>query len=100
MEAARRGIVALVDGFISAVAALAAVRMDPACRATMAFATALAEEPTSARGGELLETALAAKPALSMGLRLGEGSAAALAVPFLRSAAAVIGQMGTLKDAM
>ena len=35
------------------------------------FATALAEEPSASRGGELLEAALAAKPALSMGLRLG-----------------------------
>lgn len=100
LEAPRRGVVALVDGFISAVAALAAVRMDPACRSTMAFATALAEEPTSARGGQLLEAALAAKPALAMNLRLGECSGAALAVPLLRSAVAVIGQMGTLQEAM
>ena len=35
MEAARRGVVALVDGFISASAALAAARIEPACRSTM-----------------------------------------------------------------
>ena len=96
----RRDGVAVVDGFISAVSALAAARIEPACRATMVFATALAEEPTAAKGGELLESALAAKPALSMGLRLGEGSGAALALPVLRSAAAIIGQMGTLRAAM
>lgn len=100
MEAARRGVVAVVDGFISAVSALAAARIEPACRATMVFATALAEEPTAAKGGALLESALAAKPALSMDLRLGEGSGAALALPMLRSAAAIIGQMGTLRAAM
>ena len=35
-----------------------------------------------------------------MGLRLGEGSAAVLALPLLRSAAAVIGQMATLDEAL
>ena len=54
LEAARRGVVAVVDGFISAVAALCAARLAPSCRASMCFATALAEEPSSRRGGELL----------------------------------------------
>lgn len=40
------------------------------------------------------------QPALSMGLRLGEGSGAALALPLLRAAAAMIGQMGTLHEAL
>ena len=100
MEAARRGIVAVVDGFISAVAALCACRMDPTCRRALVFATALAEEPTSGRGGEILERALGAKPALNMGLRLGEGSGAALALPMLRAAASVVKDMGTLEEAM
>jgi len=100
MEAARQGIVAVVDGFISAVAALCACRMDPECRRAMIFATALAEEPTSGRGGEILEQALAAKPALNMVLRLGEGSGAALALPMLCAAASVVKDMGTLAEAM
>lgn len=100
VEAARRGLVAVVDGFISAVAALCAVRIDPACRKSMCFATALAEEPSSAGGGALLAEALDAAPALSMGLRLGESSGATLALPLLRSAAAVVGKMGTLQEAL
>jgi nicotinate-nucleotide--dimethylbenzimidazole phosphoribosyltransferase len=99
-EAHERRVVALVDGFISAVAALAAVAMRPECRASMLFATALAEEPLAGRGGQILEESLEAKPALQMGLRLGEGSGAALALPLLRSAAAVITHMATLQDAL
>ena len=39
-----------------------------------------------------------ANPALSMGLRMGEGTAALLAVPVLRSSAAVFSEMATLSD--
>ena len=66
----------------------------------MIFATALAEEPLAGRGGEVLEKALDATPALHMKLRLGEGSGAALALPLIRAAAAMVGEMGTLNEAM
>mmetsp|Transcript_32020 Transcript_32020/g.91922 ORF Transcript_32020/g.91922 Transcript_32020/m.91922 type:complete len:365 (-) Transcript_32020:40-1134(-) len=100
MEAARLGIVAIVDGSISAVAALCACRMDPPCRRAMLFAHALAEEPSAGRGGEILEQSLGATPAIRMGLRLGEGSGAALALPMVRAAAAIVREMGTLQDAL
>ena len=100
LEAQEKGVVALVDGFISAVAALTAARLEPKCRAHMLFATALAEEPKAALGGDLLAKALNAEPALAMGLRLGEASGAALALPLLRSAAAVVRDMATLEEAM
>eukprot|EP00931_Biecheleriopsis_adriatica_P005577 TRINITY_DN107076_c0_g1_i1.p1 TRINITY_DN107076_c0_g1~~TRINITY_DN107076_c0_g1_i1.p1 ORF type:complete len:383 (-),score=59.45 TRINITY_DN107076_c0_g1_i1:443-1537(-) len=100
MEAGQHGIISIVDGFISGVAALCAQRMQPECRSSMIFATALMEEPTSSRGGDLLTAALDAKPALSMGLRLGEGSGAALVLPLLRAASAVVTEMGSLKDAL
>ena len=134
-EAARRGMIAIVDGFISAVAALCAVRIEPPCRQAMVFATALAEEPSASKGdvrfdqmpysalmnvlyvclvgfltsaprhvhaigGAILEEALDAHPALAMGLRLGEGSGAALALPLLRAAAQMVAQMGTLEEAL
>ena len=100
LEAHKLHIVAVVDGFISAVAALCAVRMEPACRESMLFATALAEEPLAGRGGEVLEEALGATPALHMKLRLGEGSGGALALPLVRAAAAMVSEMGTLDEAM
>ena len=99
-EAHEQRVVAIVDGFISAVAALAAVQIKPACRASMIFATAMAEEPLAGRGGEVLRKALNAKPALRMDLRLGEASGAALALPLVRSAAAMITQMATLQEAL
>ncbi|CAJ1967880.1 unnamed protein product, partial [Cylindrotheca closterium] len=37
-------------------------------------------------------------PALSMGLRMGEGTAALLAVPILRSSANVLSDMATIQD--
>jgi nicotinate-nucleotide--dimethylbenzimidazole phosphoribosyltransferase len=42
---------------------------------------------------------LDAKPLLELGLRLGEGSGAALAVPLLRLACALHGQMATFAEA-
>ena len=100
IEAARLGVAAVVDGFISGVAALCAARIAPACRAAMVFATSLAEEPSSTRGGDILAAALDARPALSMGLRLGEASGATLALPLLRAAAALVGRCGTLEEAL
>ena len=91
---------AVVDGFISGVAALCAARIAPACRSAMVFATSLAEEPSSTRGGEILAAALDARPALSMGLRLGEASGATLELPLLRAAAALVGRCGTLEEAL
>jgi nicotinate-nucleotide--dimethylbenzimidazole phosphoribosyltransferase len=93
------GVVTLVDGSISAVAALCAQKMFPESRDRMLFATALAEEPGAAAGGAILARELAAKPALDMALRLGEASGAVLALPLARSAAALLGA-GTLAEAM
>jgi nicotinate-nucleotide--dimethylbenzimidazole phosphoribosyltransferase len=39
-------------------------------------------------------------PVLNMGLRLGEGSGAILAVPLLRNAVAVLGEMATIGEIM
>jgi len=49
----------------------------------------LAEEPSRPGGGLTLAHALGAEPALNMGLRLGECSAAVLALPLLSAAAAL-----------
>ena len=87
--------VAVVDGFIASVAALCAVRIDPACRKSMVFATRSAE-----RGSAIVCEALDASPALDMGLRLGEGSGAALALPMLRAAANLMDEMLTLDEAL
>lgn len=91
---AQQGVVALVDGFICSVAALCAMRLNPGCRDWLLFAHRSAEPGHAA----VLE-ALDAKPLLDLGLRLGEGSGAALAVPLLRLACALHDGMATFDEA-
>ncbi|WP_449431573.1 nicotinate-nucleotide--dimethylbenzimidazole phosphoribosyltransferase [Pseudomonas putida] len=94
LACAQQGLAVLVDGFICSVAALVAVRLNPQCRAWLLFAHQGAEP-----GHKALLEALQADPLLALGLRLGEGSGAALAVPLLRLACALHGQMATFAEA-
>ncbi len=97
LEAGRRGMPAVVDGFISSVAAAVAARADPRAAAVQFWSHASAE-----RGAAAAATAAGshAQAALSMGLRLGEGTGAVLAVPLLRSAAAIARDMASLKEVL
>jgi nicotinate-nucleotide--dimethylbenzimidazole phosphoribosyltransferase len=94
IAAAQGRLPILVDGFISTAAALAAVRMAPSCRAWMLFAHRSHE-----RGHARLLEALDAAPLLDLGLRLGEGSGAAAAIPLLRLACALHAGMATFAQA-
>ncbi|HLZ84424.1 MAG TPA: nicotinate-nucleotide--dimethylbenzimidazole phosphoribosyltransferase [Caulobacteraceae bacterium] len=90
---ASRRRVMIIDGFISSAAALAAVRLAPAARDYCVFAHASAE-----RGHARLLEALAARPLLNLGMRLGEGTAGVLAAPIVRSAAAMLREVASLDD--
>jgi nicotinate-nucleotide--dimethylbenzimidazole phosphoribosyltransferase len=92
--AARRRII-IVDGFISSVAALAAIRLAPAARDYCLFAHASAE-----RGHAVLLEALDAQPLLQLGMRLGEGSGAVLAAPLVRAAAGLLNDVASLEDVL
>ncbi|WP_055128848.1 nicotinate-nucleotide--dimethylbenzimidazole phosphoribosyltransferase [Pseudomonas mediterranea] len=94
LACAQQGVAVLVDGFICSVAALVAVRLNPGCRPWLLFGHRGAEPGHR----HVLET-LAAEPLLDLGLRLGEGSGAALAVPLLRLACDLHGQMATFAEA-
>lgn len=94
LAAAQQGIAVLVDGYISSVAALCAVRLNPACRAWLMFSHQSAEP-----GHTRVLQALQATPLLNLGMRLGEGSGAAVAVPLLRAACALHVQMATFAEA-
>lgn len=94
LAAAQEGVAVLVDGFICTVAALVAVRLNPACREWLLFGHRGAEPGHR----HVLET-LRAEPLLELGLRLGEGSGAALAVPLLRLACDLHGHMATFAEA-
>jgi nicotinate-nucleotide--dimethylbenzimidazole phosphoribosyltransferase len=86
--------VTLLDGFISSTAALVAARLAPAARDAM-VASHRSPEP----GHGLVLEALGLEPLLDLGLRLGEGSGAALALPLLRAAAAIRSDMATFESA-
>ena len=86
--------VILIDGFISSVAALLAVRMYPAARDYMIFSHCSKE-----LGHHLLLKELQADPLLNLDLRLGEGSGCPLALPLLQSALAFYNEMASFEQA-
>ncbi|WP_029654202.1 nicotinate-nucleotide--dimethylbenzimidazole phosphoribosyltransferase [Marinobacter daepoensis] len=94
MGSAARGIPVLIDGFIVSVAALIAVRQQPAIRDWLLFAHRSAEP-----GHQAVLNAMQAEPLLDLGMRLGEGSGAAVAVPLLRAACTLHNQMASFTDA-
>lgn len=94
LACAQSGLPVLVDGFISSVAALAAARLCPAALAWFLFAHASSEP-----GHRIVLESLNARPLLGLGMRLGEGSGAAVAVPILRLACALHNEMATFDEA-
>jgi nicotinate-nucleotide--dimethylbenzimidazole phosphoribosyltransferase len=92
--ASRRNAVVLLDGFISSTAALVAARLEPSAREAM-IAAHRSPEP----GHALVLAALELEPLLDLRLRLGEGSGAALALPLLQAAVAILADMATFESA-
>ncbi len=91
---AQEGLPALVDGFISSVAALAAIRLNDGTAKWLLLSHASAEP-----GHAHVVEALDARPLLRLGMRLGEGSGAATTVPLLRLACALHNNMATFAEA-
>lgn len=94
IRCAQLGIPVLVDGFITTAAALAACRMNPQVHDWLLFSHQSKEQ-----GHQYMLEALNAKPLLNLGLRLGEGSGAATALPLLRQACALHNGMATFAEA-
>jgi len=94
VAAAQRGIPSLVDGYICTAAALIACRINPGVRDWLLFAHQ-SKEP----GHRHLLEALEAQPLLDLGLHLGEGSGAAVALPLLQAACVLHGGMATFAEA-
>ncbi|WP_333682742.1 nicotinate-nucleotide--dimethylbenzimidazole phosphoribosyltransferase [Pontibaca methylaminivorans] len=84
----------LLDGFICCSAALCLLRTEAA-----ALDHALAGHESAETGHAALLRALGKKPLLALGLRLGEGSGAALAIQILRGALACHSHMATFAEA-
>ncbi len=92
--AARLRVLVVLDGLISSVAGLIAARLCPAVRGSL-VAAHLGPEP----GHRVVLDALGLRPLLDLGLRLGEGTGAALALPLIASAADILRDMATFDEA-
>jgi len=90
--AARIGVV--VDGFISSAAALVALRLAPAAKDFMFFAHRSAEP-----GHRKFFEREGLRPVLDLGMRLGEGTGAAIAMQIIEDAVAIISEMKTFAEA-
>ncbi len=83
----------IIDGIISAVGALAAVRLCPAAQNAM-LASHMSGEPAA----EMLLGALSLKPLITAGMRLGEGTGAVALLPLLDLALAVYHGSSSFSD--
>ena len=94
LAAAERRMVLLIDGFIVTSALLVAARLQPAILDYCVFSHCSNEQ-----GHRQMLAALDAKPLLQLGLRLGEGTGCALALPLLQAAVNFLSQMATFESA-
>jgi len=94
LQAAAERRVIVVDGFITSAAVLVASRLQPGVLQRCVFAHRSGE-----RAHGLMLEQMQAEPLLDLGLRLGEGSGAALAWPLLESACAILREMASFEAA-
>lgn len=94
LQAATRGVPAVVDGFIASAAALAARVIEPAVVYWL-----LASHVSQENGHALALEELGLDPLIDLNMRLGEGSGAALVLPLLQSAIALHAGMATFESA-
>ena len=84
----------VIDGFISAVAALCAYRLNPLCADFMIPSHASME-----KGCRLAMAEMKLEPMLNLNMRLGEGSGCPIAFEIIAAAQSVIQNMATFEEA-
>ncbi|UOF91857.1 nicotinate-nucleotide--dimethylbenzimidazole phosphoribosyltransferase [Fodinisporobacter ferrooxydans] len=94
LGAAAMRIPVLVDGFISAIAAMIAVKLSP-----LAVHYLIASHESVEPGHALVNRLLGLQPLLNLNLRLGEGSGTAIALPIVRAAVRIAKEMATFDQA-
>jgi len=94
IAAASRRVPVLVDGFISSCAALVADRIAPGVRHYL-----IASHRSQEAGHAAILDALGLQPLLDLGMRLGEASGGALAIPLVRAAVNVLANVATFDEA-
>ena len=93
LRAAEQHLIILIDGFIMTACALAACRLHPEAQHYMVFGHCGDES-----GHRRMLDAMGARPLLSLGLRLGEGTGALCAFPILDSAVRMINEMNNFDN--
>lgn len=91
---ARHRLIAVIDGFISTAAYVAAWKLCPAVKDYCIFSHTSAE-----RGFPVIAEALDIYPLLDLGLRLGEGTGSAVAMFLLRAGCNIFNDMATFSEA-
>ncbi|HXB32121.1 MAG TPA: nicotinate-nucleotide--dimethylbenzimidazole phosphoribosyltransferase [Puia sp.] len=94
LEAAEQKMVILVDGFICTAALLLARLSNPAILDNCIFSHCSGE-----KGHVAMLEWLGVQPLLNLGMRLGEGTGAALAFPFVRAAVNFLEEMASFESA-
>ena len=94
LKAAERRMVLLIDGFIVTSALLVAARLQPAILDYCVFSHCSDEH-----GHRRMLAHFDARPLLNLGLRLGEGTGCALALPLVEAAAGFLREMATFESA-
>lgn len=94
LSAYKNNMLILVDGFIASVAFLCAQRLAPEMISNAIFC-----HESNEKGHQLLLKYLEAKPILSLGMRLGEGTGCALAYPIIHSAVLFMNEMASFDTA-
>jgi nicotinate-nucleotide--dimethylbenzimidazole phosphoribosyltransferase len=94
LAAASRRVPGVIDGFISGAAALLAYRLEPKVKDYM-IAAHCSVEP----GHKLVLKYMDLKPLLDLGMRLGEGTGAALGMSIVEAAVKILTEMATFQKA-
>ncbi|MEY8252616.1 MAG: nicotinate-nucleotide--dimethylbenzimidazole phosphoribosyltransferase [Colwellia sp.] len=103
LSAATASIAVVIDGFIVSVAALVALRLDKNVANYLIFSHVSQEKAHQILLEELMSAQTFSKssrqPLLDLGLRLGEGTGAALALPLINASASFYNNMASFESA-
>jgi nicotinate-nucleotide--dimethylbenzimidazole phosphoribosyltransferase len=94
LAGARYRIPVVLDGFISGAAALIATSLSPHTKPYL-----IASHQSVEEGHKIILDHLGLKPLLNLGLRLGEGTGAALGIFLVEASLKILGEMATFSEA-
>ena len=94
LQAAENKMLILLDGFIASTAYLAAYELHPEIRNYV-----IASHQSDEKGHRLLLEHLNLSPLLNLGMRLGEGTGAAVAFPLVKAAVNFLNEMASFESA-